>query len=188
MNKKTLSLIIAISTTYLSGLAFAEEPFIGVGIVSHTYEQDPSGTANDVKAKPTSYKITLGSRVAKNWIIEAYYLPQKDKDGIIIGGAGTPMDVEYEIVAGASINLALVSGPFTFYAGPNMTAAKITAESGIEALDQANDFDTRVSPGLGLGMDLTIYKNFSLDFNAQSYLWDGDRLGYGTGVELRYHL
>lgn len=189
MNKKTLSLILAISTTYLSGLAFAEEPFIGVGIVNHTYKQDPSGSANDVTAKPSSIKLTLGSRIAQNWIIEAYYLLPNKEDEIAIGGAGTKMDVEYETLIGASLNYAIIhTSSLVIYGGPNVTAAKIKAKSGNATLDAANDFDVRVSPGLGIGIDLTIYKKASLYLEAQSYLLDGDRTGFGTGAGLRYHL
>lgn len=189
MNKKTLTLILAISTTYLSGLAFAEEPFIGVGLVNHSYEQDPSGSANDVTAKPSSIKLTVGSRIAKNWVIEAYYLLPHEEDEISIGGAGTVMDVEYESIIGASLNYAFVhTGSFAIYAGPNVSAAKIKAESGNAVLDAQNDFDVRVSPGLGLGMDITLYKSLSLYIEGQSYLIDSGRLGVGTGAGFRYHL
>jgi len=187
MNKKTLTLILAISISYMSSLAFAEEPFIGIGVVNHTYKQDPAGTDNDAKAEPSSYKITLGSRVAKKFIIEAYYLVPNESDEIIIGGNPTVMKVEYETLVGASINYALVSGPFTFYIGPNVTAAKIKAESSNPALDAANDLDIRVSPGAGAGIDLQIYKKISLAIHGESYLQDGDRTGIGAGAELRYH-
>jgi hypothetical protein len=198
MIKNTLALILVISITYLPSLSFAEEPYIGLGMVNHTLKDD-DGDENDYKTQPTSYRFTVGSRIAKNYIIEAYFLSNESSDNASLGTIITTFDFEYEQVFGASINYALVAGPLTIYGGPNITAAKLTA-----TVDRANSSstisdtdeiilnsqfsETLLSGGIGVGVDLRVYKNISIDLNAQSYLFDGDRLGTGVGAELRYHL
>ena len=184
----TRFLILLISMTYLSSLTYAEEPFIGLGAVVGQYDQDSPGTDNDADASPESYKLTIGSRIYKNAIIEAYYLHTMEKDTIELGGANTPVDIEFDFIFGASINWAGVAGPFTFYAGPNISAAKITATSDNQVLQDANTFSTQISPGFGVGIDVRLHKHFSVDFHGETYLYDSDKSAMGFGAQLRYHL
>lgn len=188
MIKTARFLILAISMSYLSSQAYAEEPFIGIGYVSSQYSQDSSGSANDADYNPESYKLTLGSRIYKNAIIEAYYLHSAKEDTQELGGANTPVDLEFDFIFGASINWAGVAGPFTFYAGPNISAAKITATSDNQVLQDLNTFSTQISPGFGVGLDIRLHKHFSLDVHAESYLYDSEKTGAGVGAQLRYHL
>ena len=199
MIKQTLALILGISITYLPSLSFAEEPYVGLGIVSHAIKDDDNG----FDVKPQSYRFTLGSRIAKNWIAEAYYLsPGSDDTGAITDGKKRVFDIEYSSIFGASINYALVTGPFTFYAGPNLSVADLdgavnTKESAATLSDTEIDFSnneikdkygSRYSLGGGAGVDINFYKNFSIDFNAQTYLLGDGMTGIGYGAELRYHL
>jgi len=188
MIKTARFLTLLISMTYLSSVAYAEEPFIGLGLVVGQYDQDSPGTANDADASPESYKLTIGSRIYKNAIIEAYYLHPKKEDTIPLGGANTLVDIEFDFIFGASINYAAVAGPFTFYLGPNISAAKISASSDNAVLQDANTFSTQVSPGFGVGIDVRLHKHFSINFHAESYLYDSDKSATGAGAQLRYHL
>ncbi len=185
MIKNTLSFSLLLSTFLLSCLAYAEEPYIGLGVVQHTFEQD-NGNANDFEVEPSSYRITLGSRIAKNYLIEAYYLSKKDADEATLGI--TNVDFEYKAVVGAAIYRAFNAGIFRFYIGPNINAAKVSFESNNAALNDANDLDTRVSPGLGAGLDMQLYKKLYLNVNYQSYYIDSGLLGTGAGAELRYRM
>jgi hypothetical protein len=200
MIKQTLALILGISITYLPSLSLAEEPYFGVGAVSHQVKQDTGKANNDFDVKPTGYRFTVGSRIAKNWIAEVYYIKSADSDSVTYETSDpTTFDIEYESIFGASINYALISGPFTFYAGPNLTVANLNATVDTtksptltteEVMVQNNrgDYNSRYSLGGGVGIDLTIYKNFSININAQSYLIDSDQIGIGYAAELRYHL
>ena len=120
----------------------------------------------------------------------------------ITDGKKRVFDIEYASIFGASINYAIISGPFTFYAGPNISVAKLEGEVNEKESDSTlsdteidfsnneikDQYGSRYSVGGGAGIDINIYKNFSIDFNAQSYLIDGDVRGIGYGAELRYHL
>jgi len=182
MIRKYLSFAFVFASFLTSGAALAEEPYIGIGAVQHRYEQDLTD------AEPVSYRITLGSRISKHTIIEAYYLGSAISDDEATAGASaTPIDFEYEFIVGASINASVKGGPFTLYAGPNISAAKIKVVSSNPAITAANDLDTRVSPGMGIGLDLRFAKHLSLDFNAQTYYLSKDKKGAGAGAEFRYH-
>ncbi len=188
MIRKHLSFALVFASFLTSSMVFAEEPYVGVGAVQHRYKQDLT------EAEPVSYRITLGSRVSKHTVIEAFFLgPAIEDDEATAGTTPTPIDFEYEFIVGASINGSVKAGPFTLYAGPNVTATKIkvtaTGADPVEnaAINKANDLDTRVSPGMGIGLDLRFTKHLSLDFNAQSYYLSKDKKGGGAGAELRYH-
>jgi opacity protein-like surface antigen len=189
MIKNTLSITLVLATFLFSSMALAEEPYIGIGAVQHTYEQD-FGNENDFEAEPTSYRITIGSRVARYWIMEAYYLaPLEEDDEVFIGtGGNTGIEVEYEAILGYSVNASYKAGPFLIYGGPHITAARIVAESTNPSIDSFNDKDTRVSGGLGAGVSIVLFDKVSLNVNGQTYYWDSDILGTGVGAELRYHL
>lgn len=186
MIKNTLSVVSLLALISASFSVFAEEPFIGIGMVSHKYKQD-FGNISDFEAEPTSYRLTLGSRITKDYTIEAYYLSPAESDDEVLVGA-TPMEMEYREIVGASINRIFIAGPFSLYLGPNVTAAKVSAESTNPSLDSIFEKETRVSPGLGLGINLKVHKHFSINVNAQTYYYSTDILGTGAGAELRYHL
>lgn len=182
MIRKYLSFAFVFASFLTSSIAFAEEPYIGLGVVKHTYEQDL------LEAEPISYRITFGSRISKHTIIEAFYLETAEADDEATAGAlATPIELEYEFIVGASINRSIKSGPLTLYGGPNVTAAKVKASSADPVINAANNLDTRVSGGLGIGLDLRFAKHLSVDFNAQSYYYSPDITGWGAGAELRYH-
>jgi len=191
MIKNTLVIASFLAASCFSLVSYAEEPYIGIGMVKHTHEQK-FDSVNDFEAEPTAYRLTLGSRIAKNWVMEAYYLETKDADEIDIGTRANPvlMDIEYKTILGASINWGYTSGPIRIYAGPNVTAAKVSAKTvkSNPALDAFNEKDTRFSPGIGAGIDIKPFKHFSFSLGAQSYYWADDILGVGFGGELRYHL
>lgn len=188
MIRKYLSFAFVFASFLTSSVAFAEEPYVGIGAVQHRYEQDLT------EAEPISYRITVGSRISKHTVIEAFYLGSAiEDDEATAGPSATPIDFEYDFIVGASINGSVKAGPFTLYAGPNITATKINVvATGPDpilnaAINAANDLDTRVSGGLGIGLDLRFARHFSLDFNAQSYYFSDDAKGAGAGAELRYH-
>ncbi len=192
MIKQTLILFLALSITYLPSLSHAEEPFIGIGALGLNHKED-----GGVSAKPTSIKVTLGSRVARNWIMEAYYLSPLDGDDIT-ADSGTVFEVNYDKAYGASLSYAKRLGLLTLYGGINGTAVDFKAEvtdasaSGanateIAALNAANSKDTLLSPGFQVGADFNFYKNVSVDLKFQRYYWDSDATGDGIGAELRYH-
>jgi len=196
-NTLRLTLLLSLASFSCIGLVHAEEPFFGIGVTSQNYTEN-SGNDNDFTTNHTGIKFTLGSRIAKNWIIESSFQLPSSSDQVTLSG-GVEYDIEFESIISASINYAIKKSIFTLYGGPNVSAAQLsietiggTTEQNAETLNALNARDTKISPGLGLGVDIQIYKKFSLDLHGETFYCDGlctgDNTGYDVGIELRYHM
>lgn len=187
MIKTTLSVILTISITYLSSYVYAEEPFVAIGGVLATYNQEATSATNDAEVELENVKVTLGSRIHSNWIIEASYSYSNGPEIVPLGTAQTDTSFEFDSILSASINYTKMIGSTLIFIGPSVNWVQFSATSSALLTPFLPEID-QVGPGARIGIDFPLYKKLSVAVMGEVYLVESDYNASGAGAEFRYHL